>query len=46
MNGSAIENSCITKYVYWVLNKIFNPSINPSYIVFTYDMAYASCIPV
>ncbi len=24
MNGSAIENSCITKYVYRVLNKIIN----------------------
>ncbi len=28
MNGSAIENSCITKYVYQVLNKIINQSIN------------------
>ncbi len=24
MNGSAIENSCITKYVYQVWNKIIN----------------------
>ncbi len=28
MNGSAIENSCITKYVYRVLNKIINQWIN------------------
>ncbi len=28
MSGSAIENSCITKYVYQVLNKIINQSIN------------------
>ncbi len=28
MNGSARENSCITKYVYRVLNKIINQLIN------------------
>ncbi len=30
MNGSAIENSCITKYVYRVLSKMINQSINQS----------------
>ncbi len=30
MNGSTIENSCITKYVYQVLNKIINQSTNQS----------------
>ncbi len=30
MTVSAIENSCITKYVYWILNKIINQSINQS----------------
>ncbi len=30
MNGLAIENSCITNYVYWVLNKIINQLINQS----------------
>ncbi len=28
MNGWAIENSCITKYIYRVLNKSFSQSIN------------------
>ncbi len=30
MNDLAIENSCITKYVYRVLNKIINQSIKQS----------------
>ncbi len=30
MNGSTIENSCITKYVYQDFNKIINQSINQS----------------
>ncbi len=28
MNGSAIENGCITNYVYQVLNTIINQSTN------------------
>ncbi len=33
MNGSVIKNSCITKYVYWVLYKIINQSIKQAYFV-------------
>ncbi len=48
IESSAIENSCITKYVYRVLNKIINQSINQlssrsKVILFNVELMWNAC---